>query len=325
MPITAIDKSTDDLTLTITADFPVPLRRLWDAYADPRQLERFWGPVGCPATFTRHDLTTGGRSHFFMTLPDGSVSRGYWEFVALDPLQSFEVRDGFAREDGVPDPDRPSMRMVFSFTETDSGSRLTTTTFFHSADELEQLLEMGMLEGTESAMGQIDDVLADLASFAAGRGTEVQILDDTRVRVSRVIRGSVDQVWRAHHDSALMRRWMLGPDGWTMPVCDPAQKVGDAFRYEWETVDGKDRFGFTGEVLESVPPVHEASTESMIGVDGPGTTNEMTLTAVDGGTLLVTIITYPSPGMRDTVLGTGMVDGMEASYARMEAEVLTRA
>lgn len=214
------------------------------------------------------------------------------------------------------------MRMVFVFTETESGSRLTTTTFFHSAEELEQLLEMGMLEGTKSAMGQIDDVLADLVSFAAGRGTEIQTLDDTTVRVSRVIRGSIDHVWRAHHDPALIRRWMLGPDGWTMPVCEPAQKVGDTYRYEWESDQGTDRFGFTGEVLASVPPAHETATEQMIGTDGPGATNEMTLTAVDGGTLLATVITYPSLEMRDMVLDTGMVDGMESSYARMESEVL---
>lgn len=322
MPITSIDRNDEDLTLTITADFPVPVRRLWDAYADPRQLEKFWGPVGCPATFTRHDLATGGRSQFSMALPDGSVSRGYWEFVAVDPLRSFEVRDGFAGEDGEPSADMPSMRMVFTFTETDSGSRLTTTTFFHSADELAELLEMGMLEGTKSAMGQIDDVLADLTSFAADRAAEAQILDAAVVRVSRVIRGSVDQVWRAHHDPALIRRWMLGPDGWTMPVCEPAQKVGDTYRCEWESDDGKERFGFTGEVLESVPPAHETVTEAMIGADGPGTTNEMTLTAVAGGTLLTTVITYPSQELRDTVLATGMVDGMESSYARLESEVL---
>ena len=61
------------------------------------------------------------------------------------------------------------------------------------------------------AMGQMDDVLADLASFAAGRSTEAQILSDTQVRVSRVIRGSAEQVWAAHHDADLLQRWMLGP------------------------------------------------------------------------------------------------------------------
>ena len=171
-------------------------------------------------------------------------------------------------------------------------------------------------------MGQMDDVLADLASFAADAVCAAQILSDTQVRVSRVIRGSVEQVWRAHHDAELMQRWLLGPDGWTMPVCEVATAVGDTYRYEWEQVDGDGRFGFTGELLESSPPHRAVTTEQMIGMDGPGTTNEMTLTPVEGGTLLSIVITYPSAEVRDIVLATGMTDGMETSYARLEDEVL---
>ena len=55
MPITSVAKDPENLTMTVIADFPVPLRRLWDAYVDPRQLEKFWGPPQFPATFTRHD------------------------------------------------------------------------------------------------------------------------------------------------------------------------------------------------------------------------------------------------------------------------------
>ena len=77
MPITSVDKDLDALTLTVVADFPVPVRRLWDAYADPRQIERFWGPVGWPATFTRHDMAPGGRSAYYMTGPDGERSGGF--------------------------------------------------------------------------------------------------------------------------------------------------------------------------------------------------------------------------------------------------------
>ena len=62
MPITSVEKDPDALTMTVTAEFGVPLRRLWDAYADPRQLERFWGPPTYPATFVRHDFAEGGRS-----------------------------------------------------------------------------------------------------------------------------------------------------------------------------------------------------------------------------------------------------------------------
>ncbi|WP_291793876.1 SRPBCC family protein [Brevibacterium sp.] len=335
MPITQIDTRTEDLTLTIVAEFPVPLAQLWDAYADPRKIERFWGPPEYPATFTRHDMVAGGHSHYYMTGPDGDTPGGYWEFVAVDAPHSFEVRDGFADAEGNPNTELPSMRMVFSFEETADGSRLTTTTHFNSEEELSQLLEMGMLEGTKAAMGQIDTVLADLESFAAGRATEAQLLSDTRVRVSRVIRGDVEQVWRAHHEAALLQRWQLGPDGWTMPVCEPPAEVGGTYRFEWESDDGENRFGFTGEVLESQPPHREVTTERMVGgdqvADGvndeqwTSVVNEMTLTPVSGGTLLSLLITYPSQEVRDAILATGMTNGMEDSYARLEREVLSPA
>jgi uncharacterized protein YndB with AHSA1/START domain len=111
---------------------------------------------------------------------------------------------------------------------------------------------------------------------------------------------------------------MLGPDGWTMPVCEVAAKVGDAYRYEWQKQDGGERFGLAGELLEPSPPYRAVTTERMIGVDGPGTRNELTLTLVPGRTLVTLVVTYPSKEVRDLVLGTGMTDGMEASYARLE-------
>jgi uncharacterized protein YndB with AHSA1/START domain len=138
--------------------------------------------------------------------------------------------------------------------------------------------------------------------------------------VSRIIRGSVEDVWRAHHDADLMRQWMLGPDGWTMPVCEVPADVGDTYRYEWEPEPGTagERFGFTSVLLECDPPYREVSTEQMTGVDAPPTTNEMTLVPRKEHTLLIVVITYPSVEVRDAALETGMVDGMEASYARLE-------
>jgi len=322
MPVTSVLKDPAALTMTVTADFAVPLRRLWDAYIDPRQIEKFWGPPSWPATFTRHDACAGGRTEYVMRGPGGQASRGYWEWQSVDAPNSFVVQDGFSNDDGGNNAAMPSMRMRFEFMATAGGSRLVTTTHFRSAEELGQLLEMGMETGMREAMGQIDAVLADLASFAADRSAWTQTLSDTQVRISRVIRGSVEQVWRAHHEPALLQRWLLGPDGWAMTLCEVAEKVGDAFRYEWEQVSDGERFGFTGEVLESDPPFREVFTEALIGMKGSASTNEMTLTAVAGGTLLSLVVTYASAEMRDQVLATGMVDGMEASYARLEREVL---
>lgn len=322
MPITSVTRDPDALTMTVVADFGVPVRRLWDAYADPRQLEKFWGPPEWPATFTRHDMAPGGRSSYYMTGPNGERSGGYWEFLAVDEPRSFEVRDGFTEPDGTPNTQMPSMRMVYTFEETGTGSRVTTTTYFNSLAELEQLIEMGMEEGMRAAMGQIDAIVADLASFAAAHATEAQILNDTQVRISRIIRGPIEQVWKAHNEPALVQRWLLGPDGWTMPVCEVATSVGDTFRYEWESEENNERFGFTGELREAQAPYRTVTTEQLIGTEGPATLNEMTLTPVEGGTLLSLVITYPSAEVRDAILGTGMTDGMEASYTRLESQVL---
>ncbi|MCC6773289.1 MAG: SRPBCC domain-containing protein [Gemmatimonadaceae bacterium] len=322
MPITSVSSDPAKLTLTVVADYPVSVERLWEAYADPRQLERFWGPETWPATFTRHDMAVGGYSHYYMTGPDGTTSRGWWKYLAVEPGRLLELEDGFADEQGKPNEQMPTMRMVFAFAATASGSRFESVTTFPSMEAMEQLVTMGMEDGMRSAMGQIDAVLADLATFAASRAVEAQLLSDTQVRVSRVIRGSVADVWRAHHEPALMKRWLLGPDGWTMPVCEVATKVGESYRYEWESADGAQRFGFEGELLELSAPYRAVTTERMVGMEGPGTHNEMTLVQTREGTLLNLVITYPSRELRDMVLGTGMTGGMEASYARLERELL---
>ena len=325
MPITSITSDPQALTLTIVADYPVTLERLWEAYVDPRQLERFWGPVQWPATFTRHEVYPGGESHYYMTGPDGQKSAGWFRFLRVDPYALMEMEDGFANPDGSRNESMPTMRMEFRFERTKQGARFTGVTYFTSLETMEQLVKMGMVEGTKSAMGQIDALLADLKSFAADRAVDAQLLSDTQIRVSRVLRGTVEQVWRAHHEPALMQRWLTGPDGWTMPVCEVALRVGDRFRHEWEAADGSQRFGFTGELLESVAPHRAVTTEHMIGMDGPGTRNELTLTAVPGGTLISLVITYPDKATRDMVLGTGMTAGMETSYARLEREILAAA
>ena len=172
MPIKSVTSDKDALSLTVVGEYPVPVERLWEAYADPRQLERFWGPETWPATFTRHDMAVGGRSEYYMTGPDGSSSRGWWRFLAVEPGRRIEVEDGFADENGRPNETMPTMRMVFTFEPTPTGSRFTSVTYFASLESMEQLVEMGMIEGLKSALGQLDDVLAEAASAAAG-GTTV--------------------------------------------------------------------------------------------------------------------------------------------------------
>jgi uncharacterized protein YndB with AHSA1/START domain len=160
MPVVEIHKDPEALTMRVVAQFAAPVARVWAAYADPRQLERFWGPPEWPATFLRHDFVVGGRSEYQMTGPNGERSSGFFEFLALDPPHSFEVLDGFLGPDGAPAPGMPTMRMRFTFEPHGDGTRMVTVTTFPSLAALEQLLAMGMEEGMKGAMAQIDSVLA---------------------------------------------------------------------------------------------------------------------------------------------------------------------
>src|ERR687886_752993 len=115
MPVTGVQKDLDNLTLTITAEFAAPVERVWQVYADPRQLEKVWGPPSYPATFVDHDLRPGGRVTYFMTGPEGQKFAGYWQVTAVDAPNSFAFDDGFADEDFRPNPALPVSHSVYSF------------------------------------------------------------------------------------------------------------------------------------------------------------------------------------------------------------------
>lgn len=150
----------ETLTITSTAEFEVPVQRLWDAYADPRQLERFWGPPGWPAQFTSFDHRVGGLVQYRMHGPDGEVSAGRWEFTEIDEPRGFAVLDAFADEVGEPVPGMPQMPMEFTFEEVEDGSRVVCVAHLESKEAMDQVVEMGVVEGTRAAMSQIGGVLA---------------------------------------------------------------------------------------------------------------------------------------------------------------------
>lgn len=319
MPIVSVTSDPAALTLTAIGEYPVSVERLWAAWADPRQLERFWGPPTWPATFTRHDMTAGGRSEYAMTGPSGERSAGYWRFVRVEAPRGFEVLDGFANPDGTPNADSPESRLEVRVEATPAGARFVGVSTFASVEAMERLLAMGMQQGLTLALGQLDEVLADLRAHAAALHTALEVLDDTHVLITREVRGSLGEVWRCHHEAALLQRWLLGPGGWSMPVCEVATEVGGTYRYEWENEADGQRFGFTGELLATEAPRRSVTTERMIGTDGPTTVNELTLSPRPGGRTRIALhITYPSREVRDMILATGMTDGMEASYARLE-------
>jgi uncharacterized protein YndB with AHSA1/START domain len=162
MAVTDVRRDAESLTLTIVADYAHPPARVWQLWADPRQLERWWGPPTHPATVVEHDLAPGGSVSYYMTGPDGTRYGGFWRIVASEPPRSLEFQDGFADASGAPADGMPMTRALVTL-EPDGrgGTRMVIESRFASNEDMERLVEMGMVEGMQQALGQTDAILAE--------------------------------------------------------------------------------------------------------------------------------------------------------------------
>jgi len=161
MTVTAVRKDPEALILAIEAELDASPEQVWQLWADPRQLERWWGPPTYPATVTSHELKPGGRVTYHMTGPEGDQPRGYWEIVDVDAPRSLVFRDGFANDDGSPNTDLPVTTARVTIEEIERGrTRMTIESVFPNPQAMEQILAMGVEEGLKEAVGQIDAILA---------------------------------------------------------------------------------------------------------------------------------------------------------------------
>lgn len=168
MTVTAVRKDPDTLTMVIAAEFDASPERVWQLWADPRKLERWWGPPTYPATFTRHDLTPGSRVEYHMTGPEGDQPRGYWDVVEVEPPRRLVFIDGFAHDDGTPNDAFPRNEGIVTIEPVGDGrTRMSIESRFPSVEAMEQVLAMGMEEGLKQAVGQIDAILAEDAVRSA--------------------------------------------------------------------------------------------------------------------------------------------------------------
>ena len=167
MTVTAVETDVQAHTMTLTAEFDASPERVWQLWADPRQLERWWGPPTYPATFTRHDLAPGSRVEYHMTGPGGDQPKGYWTIVEVDPPRRLVFRDGFANDDGSPNTDLPEAEGRVTIEPIGTGrTRMTIESEFASTEAMEQVLAMGAEEGLTQAVSQIDAILAENGSKA---------------------------------------------------------------------------------------------------------------------------------------------------------------
>jgi uncharacterized protein YndB with AHSA1/START domain len=152
MTVTSVRKDPATLTMTITSEFAAPVDRVWQLWADPRQLERWWGPPTHPATVVDHDLSPGGKVSYFVTGPDGGRMTGWWDVVSVEAPRGLTFEMG--------DPGVPMRTIRVDLAERPGGgTRMVIEVAFGSAGEMDLLLGMGFEAGLTSAINQIDAVL----------------------------------------------------------------------------------------------------------------------------------------------------------------------
>ena len=162
MTVTQVHRDVEALTMTVTANFGAAIESVWEMWANPRLLERWWGPPTFPATVVDHDLAAGGRVTSFMTGPEGEQYHGWWRVISVSAPNMLEIEDGFADDAGTPNLEMPTTRMRVTLDErADGGTRMLMVSVFGSLEQMEQLVEMGMEDGITAAVGQIDALLLD--------------------------------------------------------------------------------------------------------------------------------------------------------------------
>ena len=140
---------------------------------------------------------------------------------------------------------------------------------------------------------------------------------DTEIEVTRVVDAPRELVFDCWTKPEHITKWMLGPPGWTMPVCEVDLRPGGSWHFVWRSEDGRE-MDMHGVYREVAPPERLVATESW-GGDWPETLNTVVFSDEGGKTLVTSTMSYPSKGARDAALETGIKDGMGMSFDRLDA------
>lgn len=148
-------------TLVLERTFKAPRELLFKAFSDKEMLEQWWGPREWPATVKNIDFRVGGSWLYCMRGPDGTEAWGKGVYEEIAPPDRIVWRDVFTDSEGNDNTDMPSMRVTFNFIDLGGGtSKLSSVTEFASTEDLEQLAEMGMVQGWSESLDKLEELLA---------------------------------------------------------------------------------------------------------------------------------------------------------------------
>ncbi|MGH7500559.1 MAG: SRPBCC family protein [Longimicrobiales bacterium] len=155
-----------------------------------------------------------------------------------------------------------------------------------------------------------------MATASKTGATTITMPSDVEIVMTRVFDAPRKLLWDAWTSPEHVPQWMLGPGGWTMPVCEIDLRAGGAWHFVWRQPDGTE-MEMSGVYREVKPPERLVATENW-GGDWPETINTLTLTEEGGRTTVKQAILYPSKEARDAAKATGMEEGAQQSFDRLE-------
>jgi uncharacterized protein YndB with AHSA1/START domain len=164
MTVLNVTKNAEAKTMVITAEFKASIASVWRLWADPRLLERWWGPPEFMTTFNYHDLQPGGTITYLMSGPDGDTFDGTWNVIEVDTPIRLVVEDAIVEDDGTPTDGNSMTRVEIDIESAGDTTRMILTTHFDSLEGMEQAIAMGAAEGMKVCMSQMDALLAEAAA-----------------------------------------------------------------------------------------------------------------------------------------------------------------
>jgi uncharacterized protein YndB with AHSA1/START domain len=163
-----VTKDLENKTLTLERQFDAPKDKVWKAFSDKETFEKWWGPEGFDTTAKEFDFKPGGRVHYDMKCTDknqvewfGKSSWGMMVIENVDAPNSFSYKDYFSDENGTLNQDLPTITVTNEFVEENGKTKLISRSVADSAEQIEQLIKMGMLEGFSSQLRKLDTILAE--------------------------------------------------------------------------------------------------------------------------------------------------------------------
>lgn len=315
----------------ITRTFDAPRELVFKAWTDAERLARWWGPKEFTWVSGKVDLRPGGMFHYCMRSPNGQEMWGKFVYREVAKPERIVFVNSFSDEKGgtVRAPFNANWPLeilnTLTLTENEGRTKLTLRGYPTGATEAERKTFEEAFKSMEQGFGGTFD---QLAGYLRKTSEEARVPRKTSfiaeagkptIVMKRVFDAPRKLVFEAWTNPEHVSRWMLGPSGWTMPVCEIDLRPGGAWHFVWQHSKGE-KMEMRGVYREIVPPERLVATESW-GGDWPETVNTLTLAEEDGKTTITQTMLFPSVEARDRAAKSGMEEGVEPSFNRL-ADVL---